>query len=159
MITTVVFDLDDTLYDEVDYCKSGFAAVAEHLSAQFGKMKSSQIADSLWKQFETGDRTKTFNNVLDELGIDYDDEFVGELVEVYRTHKPDISLPDDSREVLGQLSEKYALALLTDGFLPAQRYKVDALGIERYFRCIVYTEELGNDRSGWKPSPIGFEKI
>ena len=29
MITTVIFDLDDTLYDEAEYCRSGFAAVAE----------------------------------------------------------------------------------------------------------------------------------
>ena len=32
MITTVVFDLDDTLYDEVEYCRSGFEAVAEFLA-------------------------------------------------------------------------------------------------------------------------------
>jgi len=31
MITTIVFDLDDTLYDEIDYCKSGFASVAEFI--------------------------------------------------------------------------------------------------------------------------------
>jgi FMN phosphatase YigB (HAD superfamily) len=27
MITMVIFDLDDTLYDEIKYCKSGFKAV------------------------------------------------------------------------------------------------------------------------------------
>ena len=32
MITTVVFDLDDTLYDEIEYIKSGFTAVAEFLA-------------------------------------------------------------------------------------------------------------------------------
>jgi len=32
MITTVVFDLDDTLYDELDYCRSGFRAVAESVA-------------------------------------------------------------------------------------------------------------------------------
>jgi putative hydrolase of the HAD superfamily len=49
------------------------------------------------------------------------------------------------------------LAMLTDGFLPAQKLKVGALGIEKYFRCIIYTEELG--RECWKPSPVGFEKL
>ena len=47
--------------------------------------------------------------------------------------------------------------MLTDGFLPAQKLKVQALGIEKFFRCIIYTEELGRDC--WKPSPTGFEKI
>jgi len=35
--------------------------------------------------------------------------------------------------------------------------KVRALGIEKYFKLIVYTEQLG--REFWKPSPAGFEKI
>jgi putative hydrolase of the HAD superfamily len=47
--------------------------------------------------------------------------------------------------------------LLTDGFLPAQQLKVQALGLERYFKCIIYTEQLG--RQFWKPSPAGFEKL
>jgi len=47
--------------------------------------------------------------------------------------------------------------LITDGFLPGQKLKVRALGIEKYFKCIVYTEELG--REFWKPSPRGFETI
>ena len=33
----------------------------------------------------------------------------------------------------------------------------NGLGIEKYFKCIVYTEQLG--REYWKPSPVGFEKI
>ena len=31
MNKVVVFDLDDTLYKEVDYVRSGFMAVAQHL--------------------------------------------------------------------------------------------------------------------------------
>ena len=82
---------------------------------------------------------------------------VNELVGVYRNHVPTIALPPDSEEVLRKLRAKYALALLTDGFLPAQQLKVQALGIEEYFASIVYTEQLG--RESWKPSPAGFEKI
>jgi len=167
MITTVVFDLDDTLYDEIEYCKSGFAAVAEFLanrpesrpsSMGEGEARSAEhISAVLWEQFTAGNRTKTFNAALDELGMGYDDELIGELIEVYRNHKPKISLPNDSWDVLCELSTKYTLALLTDGFLPGQQLKVQALGIEKYFECIVYTEQLG--RECWKPSPAGFEKI
>ena len=59
--------------------------------------------------------------------------------------------------VLKTLKKRYKLALLTDGYLPAQRLKVQALGIEKYFQAIVYTEELG--REYWKPSTRGFENI
>jgi len=157
MITTVVFDLDDTLYDEIEYCKSGFAAVAQFLANLLETPLAERIFGAIWKQFTAGNRTRTFNAALRELGISCDDKLIGELVEVYRNHVPKIALSQDSRDVLCQLSTKYTLALLTDGFLPAQRLKVQALGIEKYFRCIIYTEEFG--RNCWKPSPAGFEKL
>ncbi|MGD8786664.1 MAG: HAD family hydrolase, partial [Phycisphaerales bacterium] len=157
MITTVVFDLDDTLYDEVDYCKSGFAAVAEYLANQPDAPCAERIYTTLWEQFTAGNHKTTFNAALDKLGIDYDEKLIGKLIEIYRNHNPKISLPQDSRNVLCELKTKYTLALLTDGFLPGQELKVKALGIEQYFQCIIYTEQLG--RECWKPSPAGFEKI
>ena len=157
MITTVVFDLDDTLYDEVEYCRSGFEAVAEFLASLPDAPPAERIFGAFWKQFTAGNRTKTFNAALGELGIRYDDELIQQLIYAYRNHFPKITLPEDSRDVLSQLSGKYTLALLTDGFLPAQQLKVQALGIEKYFKCIIYTEQLG--REFWKPSPAGFEKL
>jgi putative hydrolase of the HAD superfamily len=157
MITTVVFDLDDTLYDELDYYKSGFKAVAESLSNLVDVLSPEEIFDSLWQQFTASNHTKTFNAALDDLGISYDDQIIQRLIETYRSHLPKISLPADSAKVLRQLSKKYTLALLTDGFLPAQQLKVQALKIENYFKCIIYTEQLG--RQYWKPSPAGFEKL
>ncbi|MHC4062551.1 MAG: HAD family hydrolase [Planctomycetota bacterium] len=157
MITTVVFDLDDALYDEIDYCRSGFAAVAEFLTESPNTPAAESVFDSLWKQFTSGNRTRTFDTTLDELEISYDDNLIRRLVELYRNHVPQITLPADSENVLSELSGEYTLALLTDGFLPAQQLKVRALGIEHYFKCIMYTEQLG--RQFWKPSPIGFEKL
>ncbi len=157
MITAVVFDLDDTLYDEIEYCQSGFAAVAEFLANLPDASPAERIFGALWGQFTAGNRTRTFNAALDELEISCDDERIRELVNIYRNHVPRITLPQDSRNVLFELSTEYTLALLTDGFLPAQQLKVQALGIEKYFESIVYTEQLG--RECWKPSPAGFEKI
>jgi len=158
MITTVIFDLDDTLYDEIDYCRSGFTCAAEFL-ANLLNAPAQRIFDALWKQFNAGNRKNTFDAALDELDMGYDEKLIDELIKIYRNHVPKITLPDDSRDVLSQLSGKYTLALLTDGFLPAQQLKVQALGIEKYFKCIIYTEQLGLDHSGWKPSPVGFEKL
>ena len=156
MITTVVFDLDDTLYDEVEYCKSGFTSVSEFLAGLPQMPPAERLFDAFWKQFTAGNRTKTFNAALRELGI-VDDKLIQQLIYVYRNHDPKITLPQESREVLSELSPKFTLALLTDGFLPAQQLKVQALGLEKYFSCIIYTEQLG--REFWKPSPAGFEKL
>ena len=156
-INTVVFDLDDTLYDEIDYCRSGFRVVADYLAEMIEDIPVEGFYDVLWEEFCTGNHTKTFNGALEKLGIDYNDELIEELVKVYRGHEPKIKLPKDSLAVLKKLKRRYTLALLTDGFLPAQKLKVKALKIEKFFSCIIYTEELGRDF--WKPSPAGFEKV
>jgi putative hydrolase of the HAD superfamily len=161
MVTTVVFDLDDTLYNEIDYCRSGFTAAAEFLTALPQMPSGERIFEVFWQQFTAGNRTKTFNTALEELGIASveadSDKLITDLIEVYRNHVPKITLPADSKDVLDQLTGKYTLALITDGFLPAQKLKVQALGIEKYFKCIIYTEALG--REFWKPSPAGFQKL
>ncbi len=157
MITTVVFDLDDTLYDEVDYCKSGFHAIAEYLDGRLKMPSSDRIFAALWSQFSIGNHKTTIDAALDELELPCDENLVRELVEVYRSHIPKIKLPEDSLQVLDKLKPKYTLALLTDGYLPGQQLKVKSLSIEEYFNVIVYTEQLG--RECWKPSPAGFEKL
>ena len=157
MITTVVFDLDDTLYDEIEYCETGFKEVAGFLAELTESPSAERIFSVMWEQFSSGNRKNTINGTLDELGISYDDALIQKLVNTYRNHIPTIKLPEDSRDILCELRAKYTLALITDGFLPAQQFKVKSLGIEEYFKCIVYTEQLG--REFWKPSPAGFEKI
>ena len=156
MIQIVIFDMDDTLYDEIDYCKSGYHACSNWLSTKFN-VDADQIYTAMLNEFNTGNRNRIFNSALDISGINRDSDLITELVQIYRNHKPAITLPPASKQVLESLNAKYTLALLTDGFLPAQQLKVAALDIEKYFQTIIYTEQLG--RQFWKPSPVGFEKI
>jgi len=160
MITTVVFDMDDTLYDEADFCRSGFDAVAAFL-ANVPNLTASpaekQIRDAFDAQFDAGNRTAVFNAALDELGIEYTPQTIKHLISVYREHTPKITLPAESKNVLELLYGEYGLALLTDGFLPTQKLKAHALGLQRYFQVIIYTEELG--RECWKPSIKGFKHL
>ena len=157
MIRAVIFDLDDTLFDEIDFVRSGFRAAARQIATLSDGHSPEDIFDVIWDCFLAGERGSTFNLAVAKLGLTDDPSLVDKLVEVYRTHMPTLILPPDSRSVLEELKGRYTLGLLTDGFLPAQRLKVQALGIERYFDAIVYTEELG--REHWKPSPRGFETL
>jgi len=83
---------------------------------------------------------------------------VAELVEVYRRHAPAIRPCRGVVEVLAALRRRgMKLALLSDGFLPAQRLKLDALGLAGWFDAVLFTESIG--RGAWKPSPVGFERL
>lgn len=157
MITTVIFDLDDTLFDEIDFCRSGFRAAAEHIATLSDAYSPEAVFDVIWTCFVRGDCGSTFDVALAELGIPVEPPLIHKLVELYRTHPPTLTLPGESRDTLEQLKDEYTLGLLTDGFLPTQRLKVQALGIEHYFKAIMYTEELG--REHWKPSPLGFQRL
>lgn len=160
MLNTLIFDLDDTLYDEIEYCKSGFHATAEFIAQNKNcpeETNPTDIFEMLRDEFTSGNTTETFNAVLGKLEIPYDKELIEQIVKAYREHFPDIHLPEESREFLEKNRDKYNLALLSDGFLPAQEYKVRALGAESFFEEIIYTEKLG--REYWKPSPRGFEKL
>lgn len=157
MLNTVLFDLDDTLYDEVDYCRSGFKAVAHFLDDTLGRGQSTALFETLWRVFESGNRTTTFNEALAALELEADASLIRSLIRVYRNHKPNLRLPRDSRRILRELRSTYRLGLLTDGYLPAQKLKVRALKLQDCFEHILYTEHLG--RAAWKPSPLGFERL
>lgn len=145
----VVLDLDDTLYLERDYVRSGFRAVAEHVERTY---EVENPFDWLWDQFESGTRGQTFDLLAEKLGLP--DGAVVELVRVYRDHNPDICLEPDALEFLEQRHGVVPLALITDGYGPGQRRKINALGIEHYFDDIIVTGELGED---WpKPSSRSF---
>ncbi|PKL50539.1 MAG: HAD family hydrolase [Planctomycetes bacterium HGW-Planctomycetes-1] len=156
MINCIAFDMDDTLYDEIDYYKSGFAATAQTIAVDF-KLSGEDVFEAIWEIFNSGNYKTAFNAAADKLGIVFNADYIEKLVKVFREHKPDIKLPAESKDVLEDLKEHYKLGLITDGYLPAQEYKVKALGLEKFFDYIVYTEKLG--REHWKPSPTAFEKL
>lgn len=180
----VVFDLDDTLFLERDYVRSGFRAVSEHLRRAMGR--GDDFAGWMWAEFLAGRRERVFDRLVEHFGLGLGAMLprcprkhvfrrppagghasandaawhpaVGELVEVYRNHRPKISPCPGVVEVLDALRRAgWRVGLLTDGFLPAQQYKVDALGLAGRFDAIVFTESLGRD--AWKPSPRGFERM
>lgn len=157
MIKAVVFDLDDTLYDEAEFCRSGFTAVAAYLAENNADISQSKAFQLMWTQFSTGNRNKTFDTALEKLGLDSSDEHIDRLLKVYREHEPQLRIPPESLEVLEALHRSYTLGLITDGYLPTQPNKIKALGIEKFFKCIICTEQLG--REFWKPSPVPYEKF
>src|SRR5262249_46259773 len=51
------------------------------------------------------------------------------------------------------------LALLSDGLATTQRNKIEALGLARWIRRIVLTDEMAPHRGYWKPHPEAFRQL
>lgn len=154
MTPVVVFDLDDTLYLERDFVRSGFVAVGAWLAAHHGV---SDFERHAWELFLGGRRGDVFDQALPRLGLDPQPALIRRLVAVYREHVPQIRLEPAVADLLAALSGRCRLALLTDGYHDTQRRKIAALALEAWCDPVVCTDQWG--REHWKPSPRGFLHI
>jgi putative hydrolase of the HAD superfamily len=152
-VECAVFDVDDTLYLERDYVISGFAAVGAWARANLG---IDDLEETAWRAFLAGQRGKVFDAVLEAHGI-RDDRYVESMVEVYRHHRPDITLEPDARRCLDTLHQRMPVAVVTDGPAVSQRAKIAALGLVEIASIVVVTDELGPARG--KPHPLAFETV
>jgi putative hydrolase of the HAD superfamily len=154
MTRVVVFDLDDTLYLERDFVRSGFAAVGGWLEANYGVGAFEAHA---WDLFLAGRRGDVFDRALPQLGLDPQPALIRRLVAVYREHLPTIRLEPAAADLLAALSGRCRLAVLTDGYHDTQRRKIAALALDTRCRPIICTDRWG--REHWKPDPRGFLHI
>lgn len=147
----LVFDVDDTLYRERDYVRSGFAAVGAYAEREHGV---EGLEAACWELFESGVRGSTFDRALTALGGAPDPALVAELIAVYRAHEPRIALPGDARSCLERWRGRAFIGLVTDGPAASQRAKIAALGLDAYVDRAIVTSELGDDAG--KPDPRAF---
>jgi putative hydrolase of the HAD superfamily len=153
-VEAIVLDIDDTLYLERDYVRSGFEAVGRWAQRELGV---ADFADRAWAAFEGGARHTIFDEVLTACGARTDDATITELVARYRTHPPSIVLAADAEAGLDRWHGVAALAAITDGPLSSQQAKARALGLERWTSTVVFTASLGPGKG--KPDPAAFELV
>ncbi len=150
----LAFDLDDTLYSEITYVKSGLDAVASHLAEQYG-LDSTECFNELLRLLQREGRGRVFDSYLRSVGL-FKAGAVQRCLAVYRGHKPQITLFGQTLPVLDSLSE-FPHYLVTDGNKDVQKKKVSALGIEDCFRRVFITHRFGLTNA--KPSTYCFDKI
>jgi putative hydrolase of the HAD superfamily len=150
----VVLDIDDTLYLERDYVRSGFTAVDAWARNELGV---DGLGERAWAAFESGVRRTIFDEALAGVGVDGAPNLVPRLVEVYRSHVPTIEMLADARDWLDGLAPHIAVAVVTDGPVASQQAKAEALVIARWADLVVFTESLGPGQG--KPHPAAFEHL
>ena len=137
-----VFDLDDTLYSERDFEKSGIEFVYDMLNIKHISLETILNNRENWiEQIIDGSNNQiTLQIVLD----------------IYRNHFPNIQLYKDAKVFLEKLlSQGTEMSLITDGRSITQRNKLRALGIESFFNNIVISEEVNSE----KPSKNNFRMV
>jgi len=96
----VVFDLDETLYNEITFVRSGFLSVSSYISRKF-KIKKKIIFQKLQYYLKIYGRGRVFNYLCEDLKIKCS---VKKLINIYRSHNPKITIRKDSKYILNYLS-------------------------------------------------------
>ena len=147
----VAFDLDDTLFPESEFVRSGFREVALWSEKTLHFNPESTFRE-LMTLFEGGTRGTVFDSWV--AAHDLSKDTIQEMVRVYREHYPEIHVFPGVGEMISTLREVFRLGLLSDGYLGVQERKLSALGIAHHFEAVVLTDRLG--REFWKPSVKPF---
>lgn len=124
----LAFDLDDTLYEELSYVKSGFREVAKWLFINYQVDPESSYQFML-NELSAAGRGNIFNNLLKANGM-FSKVTLRKCVSVYRLHFPNISLKKEAYECLFRF-KNHSLYIVTDGNKVVQYNKVKALKLDK----------------------------
>tara|TARA_X000000368_G_scaffold419044_1_gene421763 strand:- start:5056 stop:5709 length:654 start_codon:yes stop_codon:yes gene_type:complete len=115
-----VFDLDDTIYKEIDYKISGINYLTKKILLIYEvNLNSSSL-------YKSKDFIKVIQNKLD-----LPDDVVQSFLWEYRLHNPIITLDKDTKDILSYIKKNSSgIAIITDGRSITQRNKIKALGLE-----------------------------
>jgi putative hydrolase of the HAD superfamily len=150
----IVFDLDDTLFPEHSYVRSGFKAVEDSLARKKGIQGFRDVAERL---FQARIRGSIFDQALIELGYHPEASLIKELVDVYRGHRPEIQFFPDAEWALSYYGAMNQVGVITDGYLVAQQKKAEALRLTEKVDVIIFSDAYG--REHWKPSKTPYLEL
>lgn len=138
----VVFDLDDTLYDEVDFVKSGFRAISKYL-------KDEKYYNFMLEVFYHEGSGKVFDKLIDEFNLDININ-INKLIDIYRFHIPTITLPIESLNLL-EFASDFKLGLISDGHYVMQKNKFEVLGLNKFIKHPIFTDFYNTKKPELKP--------
>ena len=148
----VCFDLDDTLYKEIDFLKSGYRKISEMVEKRYG-FNSWEIYDRLLYWYSR--RENAFVNLNEAYGISNP---INDYLNVYRYHHPNIALSKETTYTLDALKHRgITLAIITDGREITQRQKIEALGLTKWIsEDFIFINKAPEH---FKPSHFSFNRL
>ena len=160
------FDLDHTLWDFDKNSRETLLELFEHYNLQhhtdnFDNFYQTYHAvnDEKWRLYRLGQldkatlRATRFLDTLKQFDLDHP-ELATHLDAEYLRRSPfKTNLLPGALEVLGDLHEKYHLHIVTNGFVEVQSIKMNASGLDPFFKHTISSEEVGVN----KPDPKIFQ--
>jgi putative hydrolase of the HAD superfamily len=153
VIDAVLVDLDDTLFDQFDWLRGAFAAVAADAAARHA-IDEAGLREAMLAIAARGSAAgRIIDRGLDAVGAT--GIAVGPLVDAFRSHRDGSLRPYPGVcDALAALGDLVPLGLVTDGDPGIQEGKIEDLGIGGHFRAVVISDRLG--RAYRKPHPAPF---
>jgi putative hydrolase of the HAD superfamily len=148
----IIFDLDDTLYRELDFFEEGLFAVANYAEETFG-LNAKLVYSELMDVYKVSGRNQLFNAWLMSKGLQA--RYVSKMVGVYRYHPIQIKFPSKNVDFLNSL--RNSIYLITDGNKLVQNHKIQSFGLKEIFKKCFITNQYGLKFQ--KPSLHSFDLI
>ena len=143
-----VFDLDDTLYRELDFLKSAYYEICNEI---FPENAINIYKEIVGIHISGGN---AFNFLIEK----YPAKKISleKLLYLYRNHFPNILLREGVLEMIQAFKSKESkFGIITDGRSVTQHNKVEALGISQLIDKLLISEEFGAS----KPAPALYESF
>jgi len=157
-LLAAVFDMDDTLYPEIEFVRGGFEAAGRLLDGIAGRPVGG--ADAFLAVLREEGPFRVFDSGLERLGLAREPELVARLVCAYRSHEPRIRLHAGVPELLRELRQAgLRTAVITDGPPDVQRSKWRALGLDGLVDLVTYAWDVEGRGPCPKPDPGAFRHV
>ncbi len=161
-VHAVGFDIDGTLYDEMEFISQVYRPISQVIADACGIDKKEVYDRILARWMEKG---SSYDRIFEEVLIDHKvfhperTKVVDKCLSAYRSFNPDLSLSSRVQFLLQVLSSEYKLFLITDGTPKLQRAKFRSLELEQWFSASnsIFTGEYSEGRA--KPDTRSLSDI
>ena len=146
----IFLDIDNTLLDFDETEIYAFKKTMEDIGVVYNEeifRVYNEINDNLWAALEIGQidvttlKVKRFEEFVQALEINYSGE---KLSKLYQRHLGEIAFEiEGAYETCKTLSEKYELAIITNGIADVQRNRVAKSSFAPFIKKIFISEEIG----------------
>jgi HAD superfamily hydrolase (TIGR01549 family) len=153
-IRSVLFDIDDTLFDRKSAVKEALRGIARELPDLFEGIPEEKVFTSFHEadenarvDFDRGEpgeivRDRRSKSFLSALGLPETQSKT--ITDLYINSFPKISSPvRDAPRVVEVLSEEYSLGIISNAYPDVQYNKLKGIGLLEYFDVIILSEEIG----------------